>query len=364
MTTLRETPLTAWHKAAGAKMGPFAGWDMPIQYAGILAEHAHTRESASVFDICHMGQFRISGPGSAQALGLALTHAIDTLATGKCRYGFLLSPQGTVLDDLVIYRLGDEDFLLVVNAACCDNDFREIMARVSGPGRSIELTGHAKIDLQGPKSVDVLEKFLNRSMRDLGYFSFTTLPFPGSDTPMLISRTGYTGELGYELYVPANLALPLWEALLKDERVKAAGLGARDTLRLESGLPLYGHEMDDEHSPAESGMAAMLKSTAPYVGHEHATAVRSQMLIPLRAEGRRAARSGDVVALASDPETGVGVVTSGSFAPTLNASLAFAFVDKNVADQQDFVLLAARTSLPAKRVSLPFYQGGARTKLQ
>lgn len=365
-TSLRETPLAEWHRAHGAKMASFAGWDMPIQYEGILVEHQHTRTAASVFDICHMGQILVRGSGASHLLSLAVSHNLETLKTGKCRYGFLLTPMGKVLDDLIVYRLGDEHFLLVVNASRSDDDFAALKERINGPNISVEnVSAHSgKIDLQGPASLDVLEKLLGENFHDLGYFSFRHTTFDNAS--LTVSRTGYTGELGYELYMPRHLALSLWETLLADERVKPAGLGARDTLRLEAGLALYGHELDEKHTPAESGMGGMLTSTAPYIGHEHAREVRSRVLIALAMEGRRTVRNGDNVCLAPDgpgSETPVGVVTSGSFAPTLGYAIAMAFVDVAHAKKDEFLLQTGKSFLPAKRVSLPFYkEGTARIK--
>lgn len=334
---------------------------MPIQYAGILAEHSHTRNSASVFDICHMGEFRLQGAGAAQALARAVSHNLDTLKVGKCRYGFLLTEQGTVLDDLIVYRLEEDAFMLVVNGACAASDFATIASRLPAPLTLVDIScATAKIDLQGPLAVDVLEGLLQQSFRDLGYFSFRTVEFAGAS--MMVSRTGYTGELGYELYLPWDSALKLWEALLADSRVLPAGLGARDTLRLEAGLPLYGHEMDTDHTPTEAGMGKMLTSTADYVGKAGAQQVRQQELIPLKIEGRRTARNGDVLAL-PDGST-VGVVTSGSFAPTLGYVVAFAWVDTAHAKAPAFVVRCARAELPATPAILPFYtKGTARMAL-
>lgn len=341
-------------------MAPFAGWNMPIQYEGIVAEHLHTRSMASVFDICHMGEFRISGAGAAAHLARAVTHNLETLQTGKCRYGFLLNDQGGVLDDLIVYRLGQDEFMLVVNGACVATDFATIQERLpEGIVLKDISAGTAKIDLQGPESRAVLEKLLGADFRDLGYFSFRETLF--NDTPLLVSRTGYTGELGYELYLPVSRALALWEALLQDERVKPAGLGARDTLRLEAGLPLYGHELDTAHTPAEAGMGKMLTSTADYAGKNGVLAIR-QVLLPLCIEGRRSARHGDSLLLPDGKQ--VGSVTSGSYAPTLGYAIAFAWVDAAYAQEKDFVVQAAKSTLPAKRGDLPFYtQGTARVKL-
>ena len=268
MSDLR-TPLTAWHEAHGAKMAPFAGWLMPIQYEGIIVEHQHTRQHAGLFDICHMGEFLIEGPGADEALSKAVSHNLQTLAPGKCRYGFLLNEKGGVLDDGIIYRFGPDSFMAVVNAACAANDFAVLRARLPQSVKMTDISAETgKIDLQGPESLDVLEKLLGQNFHDLGYFGFRETTWQG--TPLLVSRTGYTGELGYELYIESSVTEAFWSALLADERVKPIGLGARDTLRLEAGLPLYGHDLDENHSPAEAGMGRMMTSTADYVGREGA----------------------------------------------------------------------------------------------
>ena len=363
MSEIFTTPLNQWHRDHGAKMAPFAGWDMPIQYEGILVEHEHTRKAASLFDICHMGEFLLHGAGAAAALACAVTHNLDTLKPGKCRYGFLLNAAGNVLDDLIVYRFAEDSFMLVVNGACVSTDFAALRERIPQAITLEDVSGRtAKIDLQGPLSLDVLEAVLGQNFHDLPYFSFRETLFSGEK--MLVSRTGYTGELGYELYLPWDKALPLWEALLADERAKPAGLGARDTLRLEAGLPLYGHELDTEHNPTEAGMGKMLSSTANYVGREGAQSVR-QVLLALRIEGRRAARAGDVLALtAEDGGQAVGLVTSGSFAPSLGCVVAFAWADAAHAEHTNFVVRTARAELPAVVAALPFYtQGTARKAL-
>jgi len=341
-------------------MAPFAGWDMPIHYEGIVAEHMHTRSSAAVFDICHMGEFLIRGPGARQQLEQAVSHRLDNLEPGKCRYGFLLNSRGGILDDLIVYCLEADSYMLVVNAACAAEDFATLNSRLSAPVLIEDVSGSTgKIDLQGPLSLTVLEKLLVADFHDLGYFSFRAARFAGER--LLVSRTGYTGELGYEIYLPWGHTPALWERLIADARVKPAGLGSRDTLRLEAGLPLYGHELDADHTPAESGMEKMLTSPANYVGKEGALRVR-QRLIPLNIAGRRSARPGDPVALPDGRQAGL--VTSGSFAPSLGNSIALAWIDNTHADADNFIVRAAKTELPAQKTVLPFYkEGTARKKL-
>lgn len=354
------TPLSDWHRQHGAKMVPFAGFDMPVQYTSILAEHEHTRTKAAIYDICHMGEFHLSGQGAAAALSAIVTHDLDTLAPGKCRYGFLLNEQGGILDDLIIYCLGTDRYMLVVNGACEENDFSWIKDRL-GTGPSFEnissTTG--KIDLQGPESLDVLEAVVGGSWRELKYFSFVETTWRGK--PLIVSRTGYTGELGYEFYLGWDQTPTLWESLLADARVKPGGLGARDTLRLELGYPLYGQDLDTAHTPVEAGYGAFLTKTGDYVGKAGLSTVREH-LVPLRIDGRRSARHNDAVCLPSGEQ--VGVVTSGSFAPSLGHCIALAYVRDGAEKNEAFVIKAARAELPAVRAELPFYtQGSARKKL-
>ena len=360
MTELLQTPLTQWHKDAGAKMAPFAGWEMPIQYTGgIIAEHLHTRSKASLFDICHMGEFSLAGPGSLEALSTIVTHNLATLQPGRCRYGFLPNERGGVQDDLIVYRLGEESFMLVVNGATTEGDFAWISERLPAGLTLVDKSSEtAKIDLQGPASLDALEAILGRSFRDLKYFNFLHMEFEGA--PLMVSRTGYTGELGYELYLHVDKALALWERCLADPRVEPAGLGARDTLRLEVGLPLYGQDLDVAHTPAEAGFQALLTSTAGFTGKDAVLSVREK-LIGLAFEGRRSARTHDTLLLPSGQE--VGLVTSGSFAPSLGHAVALAYVEAEHADQDSFLVKTAKTALEARRVDLPFYKDGtARMK--
>jgi aminomethyltransferase len=355
---LVKTPLSDWNRSHGAKMVPFAGFDMPVQYASILAEHEQTRTKAAVFDICHMGEFYLSGPGAAAALGTAVTHDLDTLAPGKCRYGFLLTADGGVVDDLIIYCLAADEYMLVVNGARIAVDFETIQSRLPQGLKFVDASPEtAKIDLQGPLAFDVLAARVPGDFSGLKYFNFAFTDFAGEK--LMVSRTGYTGELGYELFLPATKAVELWEALVADPRVAPAGLGARDTLRLEMGYPLYGQDLDEAHTPAEAGYGWLLTSPAAYVGKEGAGAVR-QKLVALEIPGRRSARHGDVVCDRNGAQ--VGVVTSASFCPSLGHAVALAYVDAAAAEAKDFRIRAARTELAATRHALPFYKAGTARK--
>lgn len=359
MSDLHKTPLNTWHKENGGRIVPFAGWEMPVQYSGILEEHKHTRTHACIFDISHMGEFMLVGSGATEALAKIVTQNLATLAPGKCRYGFLLNERGGILDDLIVYRLEEESYMLVVNGACIDSDFAWIKSHLPA---SLSFTDQsfaiAKIDLQGPDSYDVLRNTISGDWASLGYFSFREVHC--DDFKLIVSRTGYTGELGYEFYLPWDKAVVLWEKLLQDERVKPAGLGARDTLRLEVGLPLYGQDLDTEHTPVEAGYGAMLKSEADFIGKIGLASVK-ECLVGLRIDGRRSARHYDEVYVGAEK---VGMVTSGSIAPSLGYCIALAYVRADMADQVNFTVKGPKTTLEAVRTATPFYtQGTARTKL-
>ncbi|SFJ34482.1 aminomethyltransferase [Desulfomicrobium apsheronum] len=359
MSELLTTPLHAWHKNNGARMVPFAGWDMPVQYVGILEEHKHTRTHASIFDISHMGEFLLEGDGATEALATVVTHNLATLAPGKCRYGFLLNEKGGVLDDLIVYRLDTEKYMLVVNGACIESDFAWIKSHLPASLTLIDQSFDiAKIDLQGPESFNVLARVMPGDWTGLGYFAFREVEFEGFR--LIVSRTGYTGELGCEFYLPWDKAEVLWEKLMADETVRPAGLGARDTLRLEVGLPLYGQDLDTQHTPVEAGYGGMLKSEAEYIGKSGLGNMREK-LIGLRIDGRRSARHHDEVFVG---ETKVGTVTSGSIAPSLGYCVAMAFVREDMADAENFTVKGPRTTLEATRADMPFYTAGtARRKL-
>jgi aminomethyltransferase len=306
-----------------------------------------------------MGEFLLEGPGATEALATVVTHNLATLAPGKCRYGFLLSEKGGVLDDLIVYRLDTEKYMLVVNGACIDSDFdwiqKHVPASLTLLNQSFDI---AKIDLQGPESFDVLARIMPGDWTNLGYFGFREVIF--EDFRLMVSRTGYTGELGCEFYLPWDKAEVLWERLMADEAVRPAGLGARDTLRLEVGLPLYGQDLDTEHTPVEAGYGAMLKSEAQFIGKAGLATVREK-LIGLRIDGRRSARHYDEVLLNGEK---VGTVTSGSIAPTLGYCVAMAYVRADAADAPSFTVKGPKTTLEATRVDMPFYTDGtARRKL-
>jgi aminomethyltransferase len=360
-----KTPLYDRHLALGARMTEFSGWQMPVQYDGILAEHEHTRTAASLFDTCHMGEFRVTGPGAAEALQRALACRVRKMHPGTGRYGFLLAEDGGVLDDLFCYRLAEEEWMVVGNAGTLRRDAATIAERVAGEARFEDVTDRtAKLDVQGPAAADALAPLTEPDIRALAFRRLGPARVAGIE--VLLSRTGYTGELGYELYLPVERAGGLWDALLERPEIRPAGLGARDTLRLEMGFPLYGHELDETVSPVEAGLDWALPSKAAYLGAEavarRKAAGPDRTLVGIRLEGRRAAREGDTVFAG---ERSVGRVTSGSFAPSIGAAVALAWVEPAAAEPDTPLEAESRgTRLPGRVTPLPFWRRGTiRTSL-
>ncbi len=344
-------------------MAPFGGWDMPIQYEGILAEHHYTRTACTIFDICHMGEFLITGVTAEADLERLLTQRISTLKDGQCRYGYLLNEQGCVLDDLTCYRLGENRFYVVVNAATTVRDAAWFRTQLSPQTVFQDVSAEtAKLDIQGPESRDAIEKVIGERLPDLNYFYAASSRIMGVDC--LVSRTGYTGEWGYELYFPATEVERFWNAFLGGGRIKPAGLGARDTLRLEMGYPLYGHELFEDRSPLGACRGQFIDFTKSFIGREALLREKekgsAKWLVGLRLETKSAARAGDVVKLLNAP---VGFVTSGSMAPSLGVAVAMAYMDREVSTPRQELLVEARgRSLPAEVVDLPFYKNGTARK--
>ncbi len=357
-----KTPLYEQHVALGARLAPFAGWDMPIQYSGILPEHQATRTAAAVFDICHMGEFEVRGPTAERDLERLITQRVAAIQPGQARYGYLLREDGGVLDDLTCYRLGSDHFYLVVNAGTRAGDAEWIRAHLSPTTTFTDVSDQtAKLDLQGPTSRAVLEKVIGTRLPDLKYFYSCPLDLLG--TRGLLSRTGYTGEWGYELYFPWAEAPRLWAACTAGGFVPA-GLGCRDTLRLEVGYPLYGHELDKTRTPVAAARGQFMDLPKEFIGRAACARDVEQgcprYLAGLQLESKRAARAHDQV-FAGD--RGIGEVTSGSLAPSLGYAVALAYLDAAACGPGTKVEIAVQGGkrLPATVVALPFYrQGTAR----
>lgn len=358
-----QTPLFNAHVALNARMAPFGGWDMPIQYEGILPEHTATRTQATVFDICHMGEFELRGATAEADLERLLTQKVSTIAVGQARYGYLLNEAGGVLDDLTCYRFGPGHFWLVVNAGTCAGDADWIRSRLSSSTRFEDLSSRtAKLDIQGPATRANLERIFEIKFPDLGYFRFAEITLAGA--PCVLSRTGYTGEFGYELYFPADLARKFWDRILADGTIKPAGLGARDTLRLEVGYPLYGHELGLDRTPVAAARGMFLDFKKDFIGK--AACARDlergcpQYLCGIQLESKRAARAHDPVLVHREV---VGEVTSGSLAPSLGVAVALAYLRADLCKPGTEVAVESHgKTLPARVVELPFYKNGTARK--
>lgn len=334
---LLKTPFHARHVAAGARMVPFAGYDMPVQYpAGIMAEHNWTRESAGLFDVSHMGQAFLVGPDhetTARALEALIPADIVNLPPGKQRYSQLLNEDGGILDDLMVTRSADPDedgaLLLVVNAACKIADYAHIEARLPANVKLVKAEHRGLIALQGPKAEEALAA-LNPEAAEMGFMTLRTMKLGGVKAN--VSRSGYTGEDGYEISAAADRIGEIWDALLLDVRVKPIGLGARDSLRLEAGLCLYGHDIDTTTSPVEAALSwSIQKRRREEGGFPGAARIQREFAekpacirVGLLPEGRAPAREGAEIATADG--TIVGKVTSGGFGPTLNGPCAMGYV--------------------------------------
>jgi aminomethyltransferase len=352
---MKTTILHPVHVSLGAKMAPFGGYDMPIQYAGgIIAEHGAARSGAAIFDTCHMGEFMLSGPSSAADLDRMLSNDVANLAIGACRYAFLCNDDGGVIDDLITYRLSDTTFMIVVNAASEEGDFDWFKGHIS-KDTSIENRSQetAKIDLQGPKSPKIAASILKDPLNSLKYYRFAHNHY--KDKEIILSRTGYTGEIGFEIYCPADLAANFWNDCIANGAVPA-GLGARDILRLEMGYPLYGHELSADRNAAQSGFNHAISKNKPFIGSTKILdpALQNQSLAGIILDTRRTAHSGDTVTANGKP---IGTITSGCFSPTQGRAIALAYIDKDSAGI-DTTVSIGKNELTGKITATPFYKKG------
>jgi aminomethyltransferase len=355
---LKTVPLDTWHRARGARMVAFAGYSMPVQYRGVLAEHLHCRSKAALFDVSHMGQATLSGPTAAAALEHLVPGDIIGLKPGRQRYTLLTNEAGGIIDDLMVANLGQDRLFLVVNASRKDEDFTHIAANVPDGIHPTMLEDRALLALQGPAAAAVLGRIAPE---------VTQLPFMGvvaialGGIACMISRSGYTGEDGYEISVPAEQAEALADRLMEDADVAPAGLGARDSLRLEAGLCLYGNDIDELTTPVESGLTWVIgKRRRANWDFPGATVIRDQLehgatrlRVGIRPDGRAPARAQtDIVA---DDGTAAGIVTSGGFSPSLNEPIAMGYVRRDLAaDGTPLHLIVRGKQLPAHVVPLPF----------
>lgn len=385
--TPRLSPLHEVHAAAGATFTEFGGWNMPVRYTSDLDEHHAVRERAGIFDISHMAEIAVAGPDAAAYLDYALSGELSVIEVGQAKYTLLLAEHGGVIDDLIVYRMADDRYLVVANAGNHDPALAALTARAEGFAVDVsDLSDEtALIAVQGPAALDVLlavpgfsivpgaagaaSSDFDTALRELRYYRILPAAYVGAAgaLPVLIARTGYTGENGYEIFVPTGIAAELWAALVAagaPHGLALAGLAARDTLRLEAGMPLYGHELSLDVQPQQVGLdrSLALNKPSPFVAAE---ALRGfdpsghRVLVGLTAEGRRAARADYTLhAPAAGDELGrvVGVVTSGVLSPTLGHPVAMAMVDPEFAELGTKLVANIRgTGLDYTVTKLPFY---------
>lgn len=362
---MKNSPLHQLHVDAGASFTDFAGWQMPVRYSSDLAEHHAVRTAAGIFDISHMAEISVTGPDAARFLDFALAGNISAVAVGKAKYSLILEASGGILDDLIVYVLGENEYFVVANAGNREVVVDALQQRAAGFDVTVsDLTDDiVLIAVQGPNSRDILastEGLHIESFSDLKYYASTGSTF--ADSTVLVARTGYTGEDGYELYVPVKDAVALWNALTtagSGRGLVPAGLASRDTLRLEAGMPLYGHELGLDTLPEQAGLGRVVSLTkeGDFVGRatiEAGAPADSRVLVGLVSEGKRAGRAGYAV-MGGDRE--VGVITSGALSPTLGYPIAMAYVERGSAEPGTTLDIDVRGSrVAASVVSLPFYK--------
>ena len=350
-------PLDQWHRDRGARMVPFAGYAMPIQYEGIIAEHRWTRESAGLFDVSHMGQLIISGSGAESGLESLLPADLSILKQGRLRYSLLLSDDGGIIDDLMVTRRGDH-FYMVVNGATKHGDIAHMRERLPQGVTIDHLEEQALLALQGPKAAEALSR-LAPGVEELGFMTGGAFEIGGIEA--WISRSGYTGEDGFEISVPAARVVEVADLLLDEAEVKPIGLGARDSLRLEAGLPLYGHDLDTNTTPIEADLGFAIskrrRSEGGFPGHVRIASELEngpiRRRVGLAVSGRQPVREGAMVVDGEGNE--VGKVTSGGFSPMLEAPIAMAYVPAASAEAGTSISLASRGKVfEAKVVPMPF----------
>lgn len=333
------TPLHSRHIALGAQMSPFAGFDMPIQYEGIAEEHKAVREACGVFDVSHMGEVTVTGPDAEKFVNHIFTNDITGATPGKIFYGMMLHDDGGTVDDLLVYKMADGNFLLVINAANIDKDVAWITQHAAGYDVKVNDISPlvAQIAVQGPESEKVLKQVLDIDGSQLAFYTFEETNEPRTGMPLLLSRTGYTGEDGFELYGNPDMITGLWDRLIESGLCKPCGLGCRDTLRFEVGLPLYGDELTDTVTPIEAGLGMFVKldKAGGFIGRDACAAQKAEgprrKLVGLEILDRAIARHGAEV-LSPEGEV-IGSVTTGYRGLSVDKSIAMALIDARYAAQ-------------------------------
>ncbi len=359
---LIQTPFYPFHVELGAKMVPFAGYSLPLQYSGVIDEHECVRSSAGLFDLSHMGEIELRGERVPAFLDRLLTNSFSDLAPGCARYSAMCREDGGILDDLIVYRLEDRH-LLVVNASNFDKDLAWIRRHTFSGIEVVDANrSTALLAIQGPAAQEIVQRTTSLDLASLAYYGAE--PAHIADVPLLLARTGYTGEDGFELYLPADRAGDVWRALVSAGKwagMKPVGLAARDTLRLEMKYALYGNDIDESTSPLEAGLAWVVKLDKEFIGAEALRAQKAagvgRRLVAFEAEGRRIPRKGYPIVLDGQE---VGEVRSGTFSPSLRRAIGTGYVKRPYTRAgADIEIMVRERAIPARIVKPPFYKTGS-----
>lgn len=365
---MRQIPLHEKHAELGASFTDFGGWEMPVRYTSDLAEHHAVRQFAGLFDISHMGEIFVEGKAAADFLDYALVGAASEIAIGRAKYSLICNEAGGIIDDLIVYRLGQNGFLIVANASNRENVFAALNERIGNFDVIVrdESDSWALLAIQGPNAVEILSSISESALDDLKYYAISENQI--ADTKCLLARTGYTGEDGFEIYIPVEAAGKVFDAIMqagKNLGLIPAGLACRDTLRLEAGMPLYGHELSLDINPYMAGFGKVVRLDKPgdFVGKTSLTKLSeiapAKVLVGLQGEGKRAARA-DYEVFVEGSDAAIGVITSGALSPTLGFPIAMAYLNADFAQIGDSITVDIRGArTPMSIVKLPFYK---RTK--
>jgi len=361
---MKNTAFKNIHEGLGAKMVPFAGFNMPVQYEGLIAEHLNVRENVGVFDVSHMGEFFVSGSKAFELVQFITSNDVSKLVDGGIQYSCMPNNDGGIVDDLLVYRIKDQNYMLVVNGANLDKDWAWVSDKNKSIGADIVNLSddYSLLAVQGPKAADALKSLTSIDLHAMKYYTFEIGTFAGIDD-IIVSATGYTGSGGFEIYFKNEHAKHVWDSIFeagKDYNIKPIGLGARDTLRLEMGFCLYGNDINDETSPLEAGLGWITKLTNDFNNSEYFKKQKeegvSKKLVAFEMEGKRVARH-DYDIVDADGNK-IGIVTSGTMGPSVQKSIGMGYVPKELAKSGTEIYIQIRKNIiPAKIVKLPFYKG-------
>ena len=359
---MKNTVLTAVHEALGAKMLPFAGYNMPILYEGVNAEHETVRNAVGVFDVSHMGEFLLSGKNALALIQKVTSNDASVLAVGKAQYSCLPNNDGGIVDDLLVYRLKEEQYLLVVNASNIEKDWEWISAHNDFDVDMKNLSdNYSLLAIQGPKAVEAMQRLTSVNLSDIAYYSFVVADFAGIEH-VIISATGYTGSGGFEIYCKNSEVETIWNKVFeagKSFGIKPIGLAARDTLRLEMGFCLYGNDINDTTSPLEAGLGWITKFSKEFINSENLKAQKeagvTRKLVAFEMQERSVPRHDYEIVNATGEI--IGIVTSGTMSPSLNIGIGLGYVtSENSAIDSEIFIKIRKNNVKAKVVKLPFYK--------